>query len=87
VSVLWAVTAFSAARVAAVLAINPAAIDHAVARGADDGNVAHDPHGGLHAILHSRPLFLFALSAALFHFASAAILLLAGERLSRGAWC
>jgi len=55
VSVLWAVTAFSAARVAAVLAINPAAIDHAVARGADNGNVAHDPHGGLHAILHSRP--------------------------------
>jgi MFS family permease len=83
VAVLWAVTAFSAASIAAVRLIDPRRIDHAVARGADDG--AGRVEGGLRAILTCRPLLLFTASVTLFHFGNAAMLPLAGERLARGA--
>ena len=86
VAVLWAVTLFSAASIAAVLLIEPGAIDHEVARGADDGRGREDgAGGGMRALFGSRPLLLFTLSITLFHFANAAMLPLAGERLSSGA--
>jgi MFS family permease len=86
VAVLWAVTLFSAASIAAVLLIEPGAIDHEVARGADDGLGQEDGNvSGMRALFGSRPLLLFTLSITLFHFANAAMLPLAGERLSSGA--
>lgn len=59
--------------------IDPRAIDHRVARGGDDGH-AREPGtvGGLSTILTCRPLVVFTLSIALFHFANAAMLPLAG---------
>jgi MFS family permease len=84
VAVLWAVTLFSAASIAAVLLIEPGAIDHEVARGADDGRREDGSVSSLRALFCSRPLLLFTLSITLFHFANAAMLPLAGERLSSG---
>lgn len=84
VAVLWAVMAFAAASIAAVALIDPRAIDHEVARGADDGAGDQPKAGALRTILASRPLLLFTLSITLFHFANAAMLPLAGERLGRG---
>jgi MFS family permease len=86
VAVLWAVTVFAAASIVAVMLIDPRAIDHTVARGADDGHGRErGAVGGLSAVLTCRPLLLFTLSITLFHFANAAMLPLAGERLARGA--
>jgi MFS family permease len=82
IAVLWAVTAFSLASVVAVRLIDPGEIDHAMARGADDGAV-HAP-SGIATILKCRPLLLFIASITLFHFANAAMLPLAGERLAHG---
>ena len=84
VAVLWAVAVFSAASLAAAWCIDPRAIDHDLARGADDGQMMQ-AGGGLRAVFTSRPLLLFTLSITLFHFANAAMLPLAGERLARGA--
>jgi MFS family permease len=85
VAVLWAVTAFSAASIIAVASIDPRAIDHAVARGADDGQGLRPGEvSGFRVILTCRPLLLFVASITLFHFANAAMLPLAGERLARG---
>lgn len=84
-AVLWAVTGFSIASIAAVTAIDPRSIDHRVARGADDGQGR--PPGevsGFRVILTCRPLLLFVASITLFHFANGAMLPLAGERLARG---
>ncbi len=86
-AVLWIVAVLSLAAIAAVLTINPRHIDHDVARGADDGDQEPAPkarrEGGLKAILKNRPLLLFTLSITCFHFANAAMLTLAGEKLAR----
>lgn len=84
VAVLWALVAFSAASLATVALIDPRGIDHAAARGADDGSRGGAQSGGFHMILTCRPLLLFTASITLFHFANAAMLPLAGERLARG---
>ena len=84
VAVLWGVTAFALASIAAVALIDPHAIDHAVARGADDGPAQGARTGALRSIVTCRPLLLFTLAVTLFHFANAAMLPLAGERLGRG---
>jgi MFS family permease len=85
VAVLWAVTLFSTASIAAVLLIEPGAIDHGVARGADDGRGREDGAvSGMRSLFACRPLLLFTLSITLFHLANAAMLPLAGERLSSG---
>jgi MFS family permease len=86
VAVLWAVTAFSVGSIVVVRLIDSRAIDHTVARGADDGH-GKEPGaaGGFKTVLTCRPLLLFTLSITLFHFANAAMLPLAGERLARGA--
>jgi MFS family permease len=84
VAALWGVTAFAAASIAAVALVDPRAIDHAVARGADADAREGAKTGALRSILRCRPLLLFTLSVTLFHFANAAMLPLAGERLARG---
>jgi len=83
VAVLWAVTGCALASIGAAFAIDPRRIDHAVARGADARQAGAS--GGLRLIFASRPLLLFTASITLFHFANAAMLPLAGERLARGA--
>lgn len=86
-AVLWIVAVLSLAAVGAVLTINPRHIDHDIARGADDGGPEHAAKGkvesGFRAILKNRPLLLFTLSITCFHFANAAMLTLAGEKLAR----
>jgi MFS family permease len=84
-AVLWLVAALAAASAAAALAIDPRAIDHRVARGADnDSDDAAQP-SGLRVIFECKPLLLFTAAITLFHFANAAMLPLIGERLSQGA--
>jgi MFS family permease len=81
-AVLWIVAALSAASIGAVLAIDPRHIDHEAARGADDGGRGRQP-GGLRAVLENRNLLLFTAAITCFHFANAAMLTLAGEKLAR----
>jgi hypothetical protein len=78
--VLRLVAIGAAAGIVAALAIDPQAIDHAEARGAD----AKHPggRGGLALLWHCRPLLIFTLSISLFHFANAAMLPLVGEKLA-----
>jgi MFS family permease len=80
--VLWIVAALSAASIGAALTIDPCHIDHEAARGADDGERGRQP-GGLRAVLENRNLLLFTAAITCFHFANAAMLPLAGEKLAR----
>lgn len=86
-AVLWIVAVLSLAAIAAVLTINPRHIDYDIARGADDGDQERASEAkaasGLRAVLENRPLLLFTLSITCFHFANAAMLTLAGEKLAR----
>jgi hypothetical protein len=67
----------------AVLAIPARAIDHARARGWEGQFAAHAPPvGGWRVLLGYRPLVVLAVSAALFHFASAPMLSLVVQRLA-----
>jgi hypothetical protein len=67
----------------AVLAIPAAAIDHARARGLDaprpDGQVQLT---GWFELIQHRPLLIFAVCVALFHFANAPMLPLVGQKLA-----
>ena len=84
-AVLWLVGALALASVAAVYALRGDAIDHTVARGADDGDPsAPRGVGGLAAILENRALLAFTAAITLFHFANAAMLPLVGEKLAMG---
>jgi MFS family permease len=71
------------ASVVAILTIPDRAIDHDLARGLVHGadNGADQP-SGLKAILACRPLVIFGICAALFHFANAAMLPLVGQKLA-----
>src|SRR6266403_2038425 len=60
------------------------AIDHDVARGADVGDDGKTEANGLKVLLENRTLLLFTTAITLFHFANAAMLPLAGEKLSQG---
>lgn len=80
-AVLWLVAALAATSILAVLAIDPGAIDHDLARGSDkerDGQPS-----GLRVILECKPLLIFTTSITLFHFANAAMLPLLGEKLAQ----
>jgi predicted MFS family arabinose efflux permease len=84
-AVLWLVAALASASAVATLSIDPCAIDHRAARGADkNGETAGGP-SALRTIFECRPLLLFTAAITLFHFANAAMLPLIGERLSQGA--
>lgn len=81
-AVLWMVALLAIASVFAVRRINPKSIDNDVARGEDDGG-SHKPET-LKLLLSNRPLLWFTAAITLFHFANAAMLPLAGEKLSEG---
>src|SRR5712671_18283 len=68
----------------ATYAVNANAIDHDVARGADDGDQQKNEPSGLKVLLENRALLLFTTAITLFHFANAAMLPLVGEKLSQG---
>jgi MFS family permease len=82
-AVLWIVAALALASIIAAAAVDPGAIDHDVARGADDGDGATHDTGGLAVLLENRALLLFTASITLFHFANAAMLPLVGEKLAQ----
>lgn len=79
-AVLWLVAALAAASIWATLRIEPGAIDHALARGADAPEEAHP--SGLRSLWENGPLVAFAAAITLFHFANAAMLPLLGEKLA-----
>ena len=81
-AVLWIVAALAAASIFAVQYIDPRAIDHEVARGDEEG--ADGKPESLRLIWQNKPLVWFTAAITLFHFANAAMLPLAGERLSQG---
>jgi MFS family permease len=81
-AVLWLVAALAIASIWAALKIDPGAIDHALARGADAQQEEHP--SGLRSLLKSRPLLAFTAAITLFHFANAAMLPLLGEKLALG---
>jgi MFS family permease len=82
-AVLWIVAGLAIACVFAAYAVNADAIDHDVARGADDGDHSKYETSGLKVLLENRTLLLFTAAVTLFHFANAAMLPLVGEKLSQ----
>jgi len=82
-AVLWIVAGLALACVFAAYAVDADAIDHDVARGADDGGHGKNETSGLKVLLENRTLLLFAAAITLFHFANAAMLPLVGEKLSQ----
>ncbi len=83
-AVLWIVAGLALASILATYAVDAGAIDHRVARGADDGDHGKSEKSGLKVLLENRPLLLFTASITLFHFANAAMLPLVGEKLAQG---
>ena len=83
-AVLWIVAGLALASLLAAYAVKAGTIDHAVARGADDGDHGKSETSGLKVLLGNRPLLLFTIAITLFHFANAAMLPLVGETLAQG---
>jgi MFS family permease len=81
-AVFLLVPLFAALAIGAVLSIPAAAIDHERARGADPTSGADRGSDDWRILFKSRPLAVFALSAALFHFANAPLLPLVGQKLA-----
>jgi MFS family permease len=79
---------FVAAMVVPTLAclwlINPAEIDHDLARGCRPGDAGDGRPGRVVDLLRDRRLLTFLACCVMFHFANAAMLPLLGEMLSRG---
>jgi MFS family permease len=81
--IFYLVVALSGATILTVFLIREDDIDHLRARGArEDSGGVHI--SGLGELLANRHIAIFALAAALFHFANAAMLPLLGQRLSVG---
>ncbi|MBV9629183.1 MAG: MFS transporter [Xanthobacteraceae bacterium] len=73
----------AAASLASAAMIPGSAIDHARARGLDDGaKPEREQPSQLRILLTCRPLLILALCAVLFHFANAAMLPLVGQKLA-----
>jgi MFS family permease len=83
-AVLWIIAGLAFACIFATYAVNAKAIDHDLARGADDGHHHKNETRGLKVLLENRTLLLFTTAITLFHFANAAMLPLVGEKLSQG---
>ena len=81
-AVLWIVAGLAVACVFAAYAVDADAIDHDVARGADDRDHGKNETSGLKVLLENRTLLLFTAAITLFHFANAAMLPLVGEKLA-----
>jgi MFS family permease len=83
VAVFFLLAAMGVVSVASALAIPGGAIDHDVARGLPDGDgMRQEQPSGIAAILHNRPLLIFAVCVVLFHLANAAMLPLVGQKLA-----
>jgi MFS family permease len=82
-AVSYLVPVFSLLAAYAVLSISARAIDHARARGLDGSRpgIGEQP-AGWSAPLTCKPLVIFAVCVALFHFANAPTLLLVGQKLA-----
>jgi MFS family permease len=84
--VFWLLAAMAVASVFATLSIPAGAIDHHVARGLDDtterGGEPQDKPSGFQVLLTCKPLLIFAVATAAFHFSNAAMLPLVGEKLA-----
>ncbi|ACB96567.1 MFS transporter [Beijerinckia indica] len=81
-AVFLLVPLFAVLAIGAVLSIPAAAIDHERARGAGPTSGADRGPDDWRILFKSRPLVVFALSAALFHFANAPLLPLVGQKLA-----
>lgn len=84
--IFYLVCGFALASVVAVRMINPAAIDHAAARGATGNPASGNAASGaepLSALLRDRRLASFLVAVVLFHFGNAAMLPLAGQVIAR----
>ena len=81
-AVLWIVAALSIASAIAVYRLDPRAINHDIARGEEEGT-SQAPEA-LKLLFANKPLLWFTAAITLFHFANAAMLPLAGEKLSLG---
>jgi len=66
----------------AVLSIPARAIDHEMARGAEETEGGEEKLSGLSVLLTCRPLLIYAGCAMLFHFANAPLLPLVGQKLA-----
>lgn len=83
VAVFYLMAFMALASVLAVWQVDPAAIDHAQARGLDDPADQHRAQpSAIDVLLGNRPLLLLALCCALFHLANAAMLPLVSQKLS-----
>jgi MFS family permease len=78
------VAGMAAASAVAVSSIREAEIDHALARGADDGAEGASEVVGVGELFKDRRIATFIASAVLFHFANAAMLPLVGQKSSDG---
>jgi MFS family permease len=83
-AVLWIIAGLALASIFAVYAVKADAINHDIARGAEEGDHGNSETNGLQVLLKNRALLLFTAAVALFHFANAAMLPLVGEKLSQG---
>jgi len=81
VAMLWTVALLAVLCAVAVYRIDASAIDNDVARGEEKHGQTPEAVGML---LRNRPLLWFTAAITLFHFANAAMLPLAGEKLSVG---
>jgi MFS family permease len=79
---LWIAATLALSSAFAARFIDPSAIDHDVARGEEEGQDGEP--GSLRLIWENKPLMWFTAAITLFHFANAAMLPLAGEKLSMG---
>jgi predicted MFS family arabinose efflux permease len=80
-STFYLIPFFAALSVAVILSIPSRAIDHARARGFAPEQTAVKAQGFWVLLTGNRPLLILALIAATFHFANAAMLPLAGQKL------
>lgn len=83
-AVFWVVSALGVLAVWATLCIDPAAIDHDVARGLreDDKAEGGEQPSGLSVLLTCRPLLIFVAAVTLWQLANAAMLSIAGQKLA-----
>jgi len=81
-AVFLMVPVFAALTSAAVLAIPAGAINHERARDAAHDGEARSSPAGYRVLFQTRPLVVFALCVALFHFANAPLLPLVGQKLA-----
>jgi predicted MFS family arabinose efflux permease len=82
-SIFFFVVILAIPTILVLLLIDPAEIDHDLARGATERD-ANGKVDSVRVLFNDRPLVLFLACSVLFHFANAAMLPLLGEMLARG---